>query len=383
MPIEDERRQPSSKKLIRELQETIRELERALNQARESSQTISVEIEPAPMLSSKYEKSNETHTRKNLSKQSISTPSMLARLCGGQWQLNRDAAGQLRCFGPTSSLHVSESVSSSILSWGIDGTRSVSQWQARIPNDLQQELLEIYWKYQHPVLQVVHKKAFLEGLTTRQTPYFSELLLCCIFACAARMSDRPEVRALIFSDDDDEDGEVPFFAATMTTLLDAELRMPGITTVQSLLLLSVLDCAKSNDTKGWLYTGDACRLAYDLGLHRDFQHLGSAILSTYDLEIRQRVFWACFVFDRYFNGTYSDGNLLITYRLWSLYLGRPHCIRLHDVTVPHMKSDHLGSDSDYQMAAAWASLLEIVGSITEILSVYLAVFEYRRIKCQC
>ena len=225
---------------------------------------------------------------------------MLARLCGGQWQLNRDAAGQLRCFGPTSSLHVSESVSSSILSCGtVDGARSLSQWQARIPETLQKELLDIYWTYQHPVLHVIHRKAFLEGMASRHSPYFSELLLCCVFACAARMSDQPEVRALIFAGEDDGDDQVPFFAATVTKLLEVELRRPGITTVQSLLLLSVLDCAQSNDTKGWLYTGDACRLAYDLGLHRDFRHLGSELFSAYDLEVRQRVFWACFVFDRY------------------------------------------------------------------------------------
>ena len=302
MPVEDERRQPSSKKLIRELQETIRGLEKALSQFENHPPSRNPANRRAISPSSNtYENPNDACMQRNIPKQSDSPPSMLARLCGGQWQLNRDAVGQLRCFGPTSSLHVSESVSSSILSWGnVDGARAGSQWQARIPKDLQQELLEIYWRYQHPVLQVVHKKAFLEGMMTHQSPYFSELLLCCVFACAARMSDRPEVQALIFQDDDNGDDAVSFFASTVCTLLDVELRRPGITTVQSLLLLSVLNCAQSNDTKGWLYTGDACRLAYDIGLHRDFQDLGSELFSVYDLEIRQRVFWACFVFDRYF-----------------------------------------------------------------------------------
>lgn len=179
---------------------------------------------------------------------------MLARLCGGQWQLTRDAAGQLRCFGPTSSLHVTESVSSSILNCNIDATGS-SRLQTLISPDLQRDLLDLYWKYQHPALQVVHKKAFLDGMMNRQSPYFSELLLCCIFACAARMSDRPEVRALVFLADDAGDDEVPFLSTAVVALLEVELRRPGITTVQSLLLLSVMDCARSNDTKGWLYAG--------------------------------------------------------------------------------------------------------------------------------
>ena len=255
VPVEDERRQPSSKKLIRELQQTITELRNALNSAQNPSQHPAKEpnFQPTPI----RETRPVTQARNpSISSELNSSSSMLARLCGGQWQLSRDSTGQLRCFGPTSSLHVTESVSSSILSWGsIDGTRSISQWQTYIPPDLQQNLLELYWTYQHPVLQVVHKNAFLDGMSNRQTPYFSDLLLCCIFVCAARMSDRPEVQALVTLNDEAGDDEVPFLIKTVTALLEVELRRPGITTVQSLLLLSVNDCARSNDTKGWLYAG--------------------------------------------------------------------------------------------------------------------------------
>jgi hypothetical protein len=210
VPIDDERRQPCSKKVIRDLQEQIRDLKSALSAAQEASRGHTTERDPTPpsppsSSSGGYQSQDKMATPlSSMPEQSQpNNPlSMLARLCGGQWQLNRDAAGQLRCFGPTSSLHVTESVSSSILNWGnIDGTRS-SQWQSLIPPDLQRDLLDLYWRYQHPVLQVVHKKAFLDGMMNRQTPYFSELLLCCIFACAARMSNRSEVRALVFLADD-------------------------------------------------------------------------------------------------------------------------------------------------------------------------------------
>jgi hypothetical protein len=40
------------------------------------------------------------------------------------------------------------------------------------------------------------------------------------------------------------------------------------------------------------------------------------------------------------------------------------------VTVPRLKLNNPDVDPDHQMAAAWASLLEIVGRISEILSVY-------------
>jgi hypothetical protein len=256
VPTDDDRRQPCSKKVIRELKEKIRGLEKALSAAQKSPHGSTIERD-RPLLSSSSPGLHEkTFKPTGMPEQSNNPLTMLARLCGGQWQLNRDAAGQLRCFGPTSSLHVTESVSSSILDWGnIHGIQSVSQWQTVIPPDLQQDLLDLYWTYQHPVLQVVHKEAFLDGMRNQTTTYFSELLLCCILACAARMSDLPEVRTLVYLADDAGDDEAPFLSTTITGLLDVELRRPSITTVQSLLLLSVMDCARSNDTKGWLYCG--------------------------------------------------------------------------------------------------------------------------------
>lgn len=44
--------------------------------------------------------------------------------------------------------------------------------------------------------------------------------------------------------------------------------------------------------------GDACRLAFDLGLHRDCSGLSSPSMNQMDLEVRQVVFWGCFVLDR-------------------------------------------------------------------------------------
>ena len=55
-----------------------------------------------------------------------------------------------------------------------------------------------------------------------------------------------------------------------------------------------------------------------------------------------------------------------------MYLGRPHCIKLDDVTVPR-PSQFVNSSSsvDLKLAAAWADLLEIVGHICDALFVSL------------
>jgi len=57
--------------------------------------------------------------------------------------------------------------------------------------------------------------------------------------------------------------------------------------------------------------GNACRLAFDLGLHQDWTYLSASKLSPMDLEVRQVVFWGCFGFDRYFRipvEWHSDGE---------------------------------------------------------------------------
>jgi hypothetical protein len=56
-----------------------------------------------------------------------------------------------------------------------------------------------------------------------------------------------------------------------------------------------------------------------------------------------------------------------------MYLGRPHCIKLDDVTVPRPSSFINGNSPsdplDMKLAATWADLLEIVGHICDALYV--------------
>ncbi|CAK7228658.1 hypothetical protein SEUCBS140593_006988 [Sporothrix eucalyptigena] len=308
---------------------------------------------------------------------------MIVRLCGGQRQLNSDRVGRLRFFGPTSSLHLMESVTSSLLvrgggrngSSGGDGSLSGQQgtdggigsggsnsgiamptWQTDFPPQVQEHLLDLYWTYQHQVLPCIHKEAFLRDMRNGDTKYCSSLLVMCILTRAAAISNEPGLRALALADDAEDDP--PYLVRKCVVMLEHELDAPGITTAQSLQLLSEMHCAISHDTKGWMYAGGAGRLAYELGLHRDPDDFGTTAateMTQLDKEVRQVVFWSCFNLDR----------------AWALYLGRPQSIRLEDVDA---KRPGEGGSADVvptgevRMAAAWCSLLEIVGKICEILN---------------
>ncbi len=144
--------------------------------------------------------------------------------------------------------------------------------------------------------------------------------MTCILTRAAAISSEPGLRALALVDDAEDDA--PYLVRKCTQLLDKELDTPGITTAQSLQLLSEMHCAISHDTKGWMYAGGAGRLAYELGLHRDPDDL-TTNLSQSDKEVRQVVFWSCFNLDRYVRiPIYLGGFFLMLTRCPE----RGHCI---------------------------------------------------------
>lgn len=181
---------------------------------------------------------------------------IISRMCGRQWKLNSDEEGQYKFFGPTSSLHLTESVSSSLLESGFSQQMSEDgALDGMIDHDTHCHLLEIYWKYQHTILQVFDKEIFLEGLKTRHGKYFSKALLFAVYACAARISDRPGLRAMVVPAQEDMSHIEPCLVAMAAGLVNEELQRPRVTTIQALLLLSVIYCSLGKDTKGWISTG--------------------------------------------------------------------------------------------------------------------------------
>ncbi|CAK7230244.1 hypothetical protein SBRCBS47491_007521 [Sporothrix bragantina] len=385
IPAVDERKLSNSKKLVRELYAKIASLEAELQSHREGGrvpQTLVPTREPRRdsfhhIIGVIDDDDRSTKTppdagdevmvgaavspssnQSDLSGRSGSGASdnMIIRLCGGYRQLNSDRVGRLRYFGPTSSLHLAESVTSSILLREPAATHTGGvQWQDAVSSALQDHLFELYWKYQHQVIPIVHKEAFLQDFKSGQTKYCSKLLVHCILARAAAISDRPDIRAMALVEDEVNE-DPPLLVRRCADLLDAELNQPGITTLQSLELLSEIYCVVSNDTKGWMDAGGASRLAFELGLHSDMDGFSgtTTTLSPVEQEVRQICFWSCFSFDRQ----------------WALYLGRPQMIKLDDVSVrkPNTKPSTHETSLELRMSAAWADLLEIVGILCDALN---------------
>lgn len=313
---------------------------------------------------------------------------IISRLCGRQWKLNSDEEGHYRYFGPTSSLHLSASVSSSLLGFtGIDST-GPDIWRC---DDLDPEtdahLLDLYWKYQHTVLQAFDREAFLLDRQAKKTQYFSKALLYCIFACAARASDRPSVRALSLRTEEDVDDELPYLFRVAAKLVEQEMKRPQITTIHALLLLSVGYCGLGKDTDGWILTGKATQ--HLLGLTVGSQALlqvtrvdwPSILVSTesvisWDQQLSRRSTQGC---ERLHSGDALAtigmsclshvghfGHLAhVPRRLWAFYLGRPYCLKLQELAVPAPCLAEIGSTFETRMCHAWAVLITIIGYICD------------------
>jgi hypothetical protein len=146
-------------------------------------------------------------------------------------------------------------------------------------------------------------------------PYYSHTLLNALLSHSVRWcKNNPQISHLLVPY---ENGAL--FSRQARSLLFSELPTghAKVPTVQTLLLLSAQECSGGNRTQAWLYSGRAFRLIEDMGICIDGQKIADAAqLEDEDVEIRQRLFWSCYFWDK----------------MISLYLGRSPSLQYSDVS---------------------------------------------------
>ncbi|UPK90180.1 hypothetical protein LCI18_001115 [Fusarium solani-melongenae] len=135
-----------------------------------------------------------------------------------------------------------------------------------VDEQLISHLITLYFTWQNPSLRVVDQAAFETArnkflLSHKEDGLYCEFLVnaMCAVGASFERCKHPELPAPL-SD---------FFANRAKSLLDSELDKPRLSTVQALAILSTHEGGAIRDTRGWLYSGMAMRLAFDLGLHID------------------------------------------------------------------------------------------------------------------
>ncbi|KAH7371530.1 fungal-specific transcription factor domain-containing protein [Pyrenochaeta sp. MPI-SDFR-AT-0127] len=186
-------------------------------------------------------------------------------------------------------------------------------------------LLNVHWARQHHTFLLTYRPAIMRDLV-HGGPNCTPFLLNAIFACSSKFSNMTEIR----SDPTDASTAGHQFFRNCDKLLESQgfLTRPTLPTIIGLLLLGSSHVARGEASKGWLYTGYALRMVYDLGLHLEPKETHQ---SPEDVEIRRRVFWGAFICDK----------------VQSLYLGRPVAINLRDFHVSHEFMDLLEEEEPY------------------------------------
>lgn len=151
-------------------------------------------------------------------------------------------------------------------------------------------------------------------------PYYSHTLLNAMLSHSIRWGKNdPATKRLL----DESYGGGDVFASHARSMLFEELTwgVCSIPTVQTLLLLSAQECGFGNSAQAWTYSGLAFRLMDHLGICLDgHRYPGSVAMSDEDVEIRHRVFWSCYFWDK----------------MISLYLGRSPSVQHSRVSPPQM-----------------------------------------------
>lgn len=219
-----------------------------------------------------------------------------------------DELGEVHFFGGTSNLFVIKNNNrrdshspSDLWDTNLIGAQRNRETSYHYNKDTVDCLLELYWKWQNSFIPVVDKDVFMEHMI-KGGKYYSDLLLNAILSHGAPFSDFKHLKGK-----DGSSGSC--YVDEIEKILLSELQKPNITTVQALVILASRDAAFSNsNSRGWVYNGMASRMAIDLGLHLNCQNLcDEGRISSEDLKIREKTFWACFLADN----------------CWSAYVGRP------------------------------------------------------------
>ncbi|KAM0793011.1 hypothetical protein ACM66B_000503 [Microbotryomycetes sp. NB124-2] len=181
--------------------------------------------------------------------------------------------------------------------------------------ELAMHLLALHWNRQHHAFLITYRPLFMRDMAGGG-PYFSKLLLNAIYFSVAKFSKRPEV----FDDVNDPRTAGLRFLRRVKELLGESLDKSRIPTIQALLLLSSSLFALGWQSAPWVYSGIAFRMLSDLGLLHDWRSrvVQGGDFEPADLEIRRRLVWAAFVFDK----------------IISLYQGRAVTLHEFDVKVP-------------------------------------------------
>lgn len=183
-------------------------------------------------------------------------------------------------------------------------------------------LLDSHFCWIQPIFNFVYRPAFTRDMKAGG-PYFSQALFNTILSHSVRWCRAEPGMDFLLAPFDD--GRAFSKDAVRCLFEDIQHGRSKVPTVQALLLLSAQECGRGNRTQAWLYSGMAFRLIDDMGICVDDEKYAKADqLSAEEVEIRNRLFWSCYLWDK----------------IISLYFGRSPVIQNSVISPPKLLSKY-------------------------------------------
>lgn len=178
-----------------------------------------------------------------------------------------------------------------------------------------------YFAHIHPFFPIVNKSRFFDQYHSEQRP---SILVYAVLALSFRFASRHFPGLVSAKDGDAAEYADGYFRKVMKRLRDIAMLRSRLCHVQAALLMTLyLDLEEDNgliESVQWFTLGKAIRMAQDLGLHRSCEHWN---LPRSEIEMRHRVFYACYVLDRWI-GARSGKPLTILDRDFDTALPSPY-----------------------------------------------------------
>ncbi|KAL3456563.1 hypothetical protein BJX64DRAFT_296570 [Aspergillus heterothallicus] len=244
--------------------------------------------------------------------------------------LKFEPGGQTQFYGPTSTFNLADMLGAAHPKAHPTAQSDALECLVRlgaqetVPAALENHLMNLYFCWQDPVFRVVDRGIYEEAMAKwyamEETSFYSESLRNALCALGASFEARYHPDFVTFPK-----SLVEFFDERAKALLEMELDDPSVATVQALVILSNLETGSRRDARGWLYSGMAIRLAFNLALHLDMSsYVSRGLITAAHADLRRTVFWAAYTVDHELG----------------FHLGRPFRTNMEDVTVkPKGKAD--------------------------------------------
>ncbi|KAG0177954.1 hypothetical protein DFQ28_003009 [Apophysomyces sp. BC1034] len=160
----------------------------------------------------------------------------------------------------------------------------------------QEHLISVFFSRCQHISPTISRRMFYDQLRIKG-PLITPLLLNAMYAHAAKHVDNPAFR----SQPENPATQGDLFYNRARRLVDDFLDVPRLSTVIALLYMASYDYdmpeneSRIRSSRTWMYSGMAVRMCLELGLHTANY---SSQMSQFDVELRKRVLWTCYVVDK-------------------------------------------------------------------------------------